>query len=567
MQRADLEAISEAAGVPATTTPIEFTGPDDPTYPSPLRLGEGTAALLANVAGAVSDITAATSGTPQSARIDVGHALVSISSMWVLRVNGVLAGEALADEMAPGQGIFTTRDGRHLYLLSGFAHIVERTLEAIGCHDVTRLAEHVAERDSAELEAALVEAQLTGVVLRDAEQWAAHPQGRLLAESPTVRIERIGDAPPTPLPEGAQPLSGLRVLDSTRVLAGPTISRTLAGLGADVLHVGSPNVPDLQSAQADTGHGKRRAFVDLETPEGVDAMWHLIEGADVFSQSYRAESLARRGLGLDAVAARRPGIIYVSENAYGQSGPWREKRGFDGNVQAASGIASLHQRPDQFAPDGSGDGDERLLHGLLGRLRRAGGAQAPRDRGRLVARDGLARPDGSLVPAHGHAARNRRGSSRARPGDRLSAGGAVLGGCRVGLRDADASEVPDQLFRHRAGLVAHRQARHARPGVATALTRARRSVWCDLLDRAARRRGSESALCNARACARCPVRPRDARIRDRMALRNDARRQHVGTKGIDSGRLICGCAPRWRSSLIRANLSLTGETKEFALAA
>ena len=133
MQRADLEAISEAAGVPATTTPIEFTGSDDPTYPSPLRLGEGTAALLANVAGAVSDITAATGGTPQSARIDVGHALVSISSMWVLRVNGVLAGEALADEMAPGQGIFPTRDGRYLYLLSGFPHIVERTFEVLGC--------------------------------------------------------------------------------------------------------------------------------------------------------------------------------------------------------------------------------------------------------------------------------------------------------------------------------------------------------------------------------------------------------------------------------------------------
>ena len=254
--------------------------------------------------------------------------------------------------MAPGQGIFPTRDGRQLYLLSGFAHIVERTLEAIGCDDVTRLAEHVAERDSAELEAALVEAQLTGVVMRDTEQWAAHPQGRLLAASPAVRIERIGDAPARPLPEGAQPLSGLRVLDSTRVLAGPTISRTLAGLGADVLHVGSPHLPDMQSAQADTGHGKRRAFVDLETPEGVDAIWTLIEGADVFSQSYRAESLARRGLGLGAVAARRPGIIYVSENAYGQAGPWREKRGFDGNVQAASGIASLHQQPGQFAPAG-----------------------------------------------------------------------------------------------------------------------------------------------------------------------------------------------------------------------
>jgi len=112
MQRADLEAVSAAAGVPAASMPIEFSGPDDPTYPSPLRLGHGTAALPANVAGAVSEITAAADGTSQTAQIDVGPALVSISSMWVLRVNGALAVDVLMDELAPGQGIFPTRDGR-----------------------------------------------------------------------------------------------------------------------------------------------------------------------------------------------------------------------------------------------------------------------------------------------------------------------------------------------------------------------------------------------------------------------------------------------------------------------
>ena len=136
MDRADLIAVSEAAGVPPTDTPVEFVGPDDPIYPSPLRLGHGTAAVLANIAGAIDDIAAANGAPRQTARIDVRHALVSISSMWVLRVNGVLATEALMDAVGAGQGIFRTRDDRWLYLLSGFPHIVERTLEAIGCADV-----------------------------------------------------------------------------------------------------------------------------------------------------------------------------------------------------------------------------------------------------------------------------------------------------------------------------------------------------------------------------------------------------------------------------------------------
>ena len=345
MQQSDLQQIMRAAGVEPTTSSVTFTGVDDPIYPSPLRLGAGMASVLANVAGAIDEIAAAKTGRRQAIEIDVGHALVSISSMWLLKVDGVPATEAFDIGITPGQGIFPTRDGRLLYLLSGFPHIVERTMAALGCADVDALPAHIAARDAAEMEEALVEAQLTGVVVRDQEEWRQHPQGRLLAGSPAVEIEKIGEAPPTPLPAGEAPLAGLRVLDATRVLAGPTIARTLAAFGADVLHVGSPHVPDMAGAQVDTGHGKRRAFVDLDTADGVETMWNLIEGADVFSQSYRAQSLARRGLGAEAVAARNPGIVYLSENAYGPRGPWHEKRGFDGNVQAASGIHALSENP------------------------------------------------------------------------------------------------------------------------------------------------------------------------------------------------------------------------------
>ena len=342
MDRADFEAISRTAGIEPTSSDVEFAGRGDPIYPSPLRLASGIASLLGNIAGVVDDIRFQQTGQRQSASIDLGEAVVGISSMWVLKVDGALAVQSLMDGISMvGQGIFSTRDGQLLYLLSSFPHLVEQTLDALGC-SAEQLVEYVAKHDAAELEDRLVKAKLTGVVVRTPDQWRVHPQGQLLRDSPAVKIEQIGDAPPKPVPGGSLPLDGVRVIDNTRVLAGPTISRTLAGLGADVLHIGSPHVVDILAAQADTGHGKRRAYVDLETSQGTETLWDLIDDADVFSQSYRAKSLARRGLSPEALAERKPGIIYVSENAYGQFGPWQEKRGFDGNVQAATGIHHLH---------------------------------------------------------------------------------------------------------------------------------------------------------------------------------------------------------------------------------
>ncbi len=343
LDRDDFNDISHTAGITPSQSDIQFVGEGDPIYPSPLRLASGVSTILGNIAGVVDDIRHQQTGQRQTAQIHMGQAAVGISSMWVLKVNGVNALESMPDSLAPGQGIFPTRDGRYLYLLSGFPHIVERTFEVLGC-TYDNVTEHVASRDSADLEAKLIDAQLPGVVVKSPEEWLAHPQGKLLADSPAVIIERIGDAPAKPIPGGDLPLNGVRVIDNTKVLAGPTISRTLAALGADALHIGAPGVVDMQAAQADTGHGKRRAHVDFDTDEGKDAIWNLIDEADIFSQSYRAKSLARRGFSPEALAERRPGIIYISENAYGQFGPWQEKRGFDGNVQAASGIHHVQQK-------------------------------------------------------------------------------------------------------------------------------------------------------------------------------------------------------------------------------
>lgn len=321
---------------------VELHGDMDPIYASPLPLAAGTAGVLALIGAEASAIRRAQTGIRQTASVDRLHALLTISSMWVLKVDDALAISKFMDAIAAGQGVFRCRDGKWLYLLSGFPHIVDKTLDAFGVA-VEGLEQYIAANDSDALEDKLVQAQLPGVVIRDHATWLDHPQGRMLQDHPVVTVEKIGDAPVKPLSD--EDLHGLRVLDATRVLAGPTCGKMLAALGADVLHVGSAAVPDMVAAQIDTGAGKRRAFVDLEMPEGSQTMWDLLATADVFSQSYRANSLARRGLSVQAVAQRNPGVIYVTENAYGDFGPWREKRGFDGNVQAASGIHALHHPP------------------------------------------------------------------------------------------------------------------------------------------------------------------------------------------------------------------------------
>jgi len=342
-----LEDVLGHAGLPSDhlhtdLSGIELYGDADPIYASPLPLAAATASVLALIGAEANAIRVAQTGIKQTAAVDRLHALLTISSMWVLKVDDTLAISKFMDAIAAGQGVFQCRDGKWLYLLSGFPHIVDKTLDAFGV-TVEGLEQYIATNDSDTLENTLVHAQLPGVVIRDHATWLDHPQGRMLQDHPVVTVDKIGDAPPKPLPD--EGLQGLRVLDATRVLAGPTCGKMLAALGADVLHVGSAAVPDMVAAQIDTGAGKRRAFVDLETPDGSQTMWGLLATADVFSQSYRAKSLARRGLSAQAVAGHNPGVIYVTENAYGDFGPWREKRGFDGNVQAASGIHALHQPP------------------------------------------------------------------------------------------------------------------------------------------------------------------------------------------------------------------------------
>jgi hypothetical protein len=182
------------------------------------------------------------------------------------------------------------------------------------------------------------------------EEWAAHPHSSAVAEQPLLHIEKLSESRPEPLPPGPRPLSGVRVLDLTRVLAGPTCARTLAEHGADVLKIAGPHLPDSGSTEIDTGMGKLQAFLDLRTKEGIDTLRGLLRIGDVFSQSFRPGTLAARGFSPEEAAKLRPGIVYCTLSAWGTAGPWRDRRGFDSIVQTVSGMA--YAQSGGLPPDG-----------------------------------------------------------------------------------------------------------------------------------------------------------------------------------------------------------------------
>ncbi|MDP6970830.1 MAG: CoA transferase [Pseudomonadales bacterium] len=345
MTRTEFARVIDAAGQRLPQSSITFFG-GDPVFPSPMCLASGMGSALAMVGSAIDDIWGARTGRRQEIEIDLNHAALFMSSMWLLKVDGKAA--TTTDNLGPlpVEGLFHCADGKWISISCVFPALTNGTLEVLGCapdHDSAVKA--IARWKSFELEEALTEKDLSGVVVRSEDEWLNHPQGAATSDLPVVELECIGDAPVSQLPECERPLAGLRVLDLTRVLAGPTISRTLAQFGAEVLHISAPHLPDLNSSQIDTGHGKRRTHLNIDKKVDERRLWELVQGADVFSQSYRTGRLAQRGFAPERVAAAKPGIIYVSENCYGHVGPWLHKRGYDSNVRAVSGVLRVHEQP------------------------------------------------------------------------------------------------------------------------------------------------------------------------------------------------------------------------------
>lgn len=333
--------ILKAVGVePPDMAPVAITGAD-PVLPTRFRMGAAGAATLAAVGSAAAALWRARGGCAQEIKIDLRHAALALRANSYLRIGDSPA----ADPWDDISGFHRGADGRWIQLHCQFPHFHDGVLALLGCdRDRAQVANAIAGWSTPELEDAMAARGLPAFMVRDAAEWEGHAQGRAVADLPLFEIERIGAAPPEPLPAAGRPLGAIRVLDLARVIAGPMVGRTLAEHGADVLRISGPGLPYIESLVIDTGHGKRAAEIDLGAASGQATLERLIAGADVFSQSYRPGSLAARGFGPEVVAARRPGIVYVSLSAWSHKGPWAARRGYDTLVQCATGIAAEQGR-------------------------------------------------------------------------------------------------------------------------------------------------------------------------------------------------------------------------------
>ena len=256
------------------------------------------------------------------------------SSRYV-KVNGVrpVSAEKLT-------GFYQAGDGRWVYLHCNFANLAERNVAVLkAATDPASVADRVRQWAGAELEEALFAGGGCGSLVRSEVEWNALPQKLAMEALPLLEVIKIGDAPAEQLPAGDRPLSGIRVLDLTRVLAGPTCARTLAEHGADVLRVNRSDLPDSGLSDFDTGIGKLATFLDFRDPAQAETLRSLLREADVFSQAYRPGALASHGWSPEALAAIRPGIVAVTLSAWGHVGPWKDRRGYDTVVQSANGMA------------------------------------------------------------------------------------------------------------------------------------------------------------------------------------------------------------------------------------
>jgi crotonobetainyl-CoA:carnitine CoA-transferase CaiB-like acyl-CoA transferase len=334
-----LDSLRQSLGMTGSAT-IATT---PPLYRTRFAAADAAAAALA----ATGIAAAAIAGSSGAVRVDRRRAEASLTSFALQRF--LDPARAPEQRLAPEQrsavaGFHPTRDGRIVYLHAGFPHNTQGLLELLGV-DARREAvvAAVARRDARELEDAIGTAGLCGAMVRTASEWDASDAGRTLAARDVVEIIQVGDAPPTPLRgRSDRPLDGCRVLDLTRVLAGPTCARTLAMYGADALRIGARDLPSIPMFVADTGLGKRSALVDLKSDAGRATLRKLVARCDVFSQGYRSGALERLGFGVADLVAQRPGIVYVSINCYGHEGRWRARPGWEQLAQTVTGMAHAH---------------------------------------------------------------------------------------------------------------------------------------------------------------------------------------------------------------------------------
>lgn len=343
------DAFEEVMGIRGQGLPgedeVAITG-TDPVFSTRFKIGGTCAAVLAGVGVAVTDIHELKTGRRQKVGIDARHAAAALKSSRYMQKPGAddrfeLVKSPEHEIMLSTTQPWPTKDGRWFLPHFGLPNLRARVMKLLGCELTPEsVAKAVSQWDALDLETAIDEIRACGAMVRSNAEWLQHPHGQVLAGKPIVEIIKVGDSDREPFPAGERPLSGIRALDLTRILAGPIAARTLAEHGADVLMVTAERLPQIAEHVTDTSHGKRSCFLDLETADGAEGLRNLVRGADVFSQGYRPGILEKFGFGPEQLAEMRPGIVSLSISCFGADGPFSHRAGWEQVAQTVTGICN-----------------------------------------------------------------------------------------------------------------------------------------------------------------------------------------------------------------------------------
>jgi crotonobetainyl-CoA:carnitine CoA-transferase CaiB-like acyl-CoA transferase len=333
----------------ATGGIISFQG-EDPILPAVHRMGACIGVPMMAAAVATVALHRLRGGSTQDLDLDLRQAVHSINpgAFWHPTLNGEPAPHPMVLDNPFLVTPYGTADGHFVMPSAVYPHLVSKWCRFLDvAPDGKKVASAIRTWEATELESTANGLGLPVSVVRTPAEWQEHEQGALLDGLPVIGLERIGNAPPRRFAPAERPFDGVRVLSFTHAVAGPTVGRTLAEHGADVLCGTRPNDYEHEFIYAEANVGSRSAYLDLDTHSGMTNAKRLLAGADVVVNNHRLGGLERRGLDQRRLAAEHPGIVCVSVTCYGSEGPWALRGGFDMNGSAASGLMTIEGSQDE----------------------------------------------------------------------------------------------------------------------------------------------------------------------------------------------------------------------------
>lgn len=341
-QLPDLEKLIKDYDLHSSFSGNVFIEGADPIIKSPHRLGSAVSTLLAFQAAAAAAIWNCRTGQQSDISLNILDAIHFLHPTHFIWQSGHHI--HLGAENVPTNGIYPTKDGRNVMIEAGppYPKLMNGYLNFFDCgNNRESLGKAIAKYDAEDLQEKLSNFGLPCSIAYTKDEWRNSSQGKHLVNTPAIEIEKIADSPPVEFsPNPTYPLSNIRVIDFTHVLAGPRSTRTLAEFGAEVLHISSPYERDTLAQNFAVNFGKRSAYLNLHQKNDQHTLKGLVDSGDVFALSYRPTVADRFSINPTTLAKNHPrGLIYLSVNAYGHHGPWKNRPGFDQNAQVATGFS------------------------------------------------------------------------------------------------------------------------------------------------------------------------------------------------------------------------------------